>query len=62
VRTLVALAAVAEHLVADFEGVQIQREWAQHGPACLAYLQIGEPEVDLWVDTLHPVFESVVLA
>lgn len=62
VRTLVALAAVAEHLVADFEGVQIQREWAQHGPACLAYLQIGESEVDLWIDTLHPVFESVVLA
>lgn len=62
VRTLVALAAAAEHLVADFEGVQIQREWAQHGPACLAYLQIGESEVDLWVDTLHPVFESVVLA
>lgn len=62
VRTLVALAAVAEHLVADFEGVQIQREWAQHGPACLAYLQIGESEIDLWIDTLHPVFESVVLA
>ena len=62
VRTLVALATVAEHLVADFEGVQIQREWAQYGPTCLAYLQIGESEVDLWVDTLHPVFESVVLA
>lgn len=62
VRTLVALAAVAEHLVADFEGVQIQRDWAQHGTACLAYLQIGESEVDLWIDTLHPVFESVVLA
>jgi HD-like signal output (HDOD) protein len=62
VRTLVALTAVAEHLVADFEGVQIQGEWAQYGPACLAYLQIGESEVDLWVDTLHPVFESVVLA
>ena len=62
VRTLVALAAVAEHLVADFEGVQKQREWEQQGPACLAYLQIGESEVDPWVDILHPVFESVVLA
>lgn len=60
VRSLVALAAVADHLVADFEGVPAQREWAQHGPACLAYLQIGESEVDLWVDTLHPVFESVL--
>jgi HD-like signal output (HDOD) protein len=62
VRTLVALAAVAEHLVADFEGVRLQREWTQHGPACMHYLQIGESEVDLWVDTLHPVFDAVVLA
>jgi HD-like signal output (HDOD) protein len=62
VRTLVALAAVAEHLVADFEGVQQQREWERFGPACLGYLQIGASEVGLWVDTLHPVFEGVVLA
>lgn len=62
VRTLVALSAVAEHLVADYEGVQAQSEWAQHGPACLHYLQIGAVEVDLWVDALHPVFEAVVLA
>lgn len=62
VRNLVALAAVAEHLVADFEGVRQQREWERFGPACLNYLQIGESEADLWVDTLHPVFEAVVLA
>lgn len=62
VRTLVAVAAVAEHLVANFEGVQAQREWERHGPACLAYLQIDESEVELWIDTLHPVFEAVVLA
>ncbi len=62
VRTLVAVAAVAEHLVADFEGVKVQREWERHGPDCLAYLQVGASEVELWVDALHPVFESVVLA
>ena len=62
VRTLVALCAVAEHLVADFEGVQPQREWERHGEACLHYLQVDASEVDFWVDTLHPVFESVVLA
>ncbi len=61
VRTLVAVAAVAEHLVANFEGLQPQREWERFGPACLSYLQIGASEVDLWVDTLHPVFEAVVL-
>lgn len=62
VRNLVALTAVAEHLVADYEGVQTQTEWGRFGPACLNYLQIGASEVDLWVDTLHPVFEGVVLA
>jgi HD-like signal output (HDOD) protein len=62
VRNLVAMAAVAEHLVADFEGVQQQREWLQHGPRCLSQLQVAESEVDAWVDALHPVFESVVVA
>ncbi len=62
VRTLVAIAAVAEHLVADFEGIRTQREWERYGASCLNYLQIGIAEVDAWVDALHPVFESVVLA
>jgi HD-like signal output (HDOD) protein len=62
IRSLVAIAALAEHLVADFEGVQPQREWEQHGTQCLACLQIDEAEVDHWVDALHSVFESVALA
>ena len=60
-RTLVAMACVADHLVAVHEGVQEQKEWTAHGPACLAYLHISEAEVDAWVDTLHPVFESATL-
>ena len=60
VRTLVAMALVAEHLVTLHEGAQAQREWATYGPACLAYLDIGEAELDTWIDALHPVFESVV--
>lgn len=60
VRTLVAMALVAEHLVTLHEGAQEQREWASYGPACLAYLDIGEAELDMWIDALHPVFESVV--
>jgi HD-like signal output (HDOD) protein len=62
IRNLVALAAIAEHLVANFEGVKLQTEWERHGAQCLAHLQIGEAEVDAWVDALHPVFDSVVLA
>lgn len=60
VRTLVAMAAIAEHLVAQYEGVQQQPEWKRHGPQCLHYLQIGLAEVDTWVDALHPAFESVL--
>ena len=62
VRQLVALACVADFLVAQYEGVKKQREWEQHGPACLAYLQIGESELESWIDRLHPVFAGVVLA
>jgi HD-like signal output (HDOD) protein len=62
VRYLVAIAALAEHLVAQHEGLKEQGEWLQHGGACLALLQIGEPEVEAWIDQLYPVFEGVVVA
>ena len=62
VRTLVAMALVPEHLVALHEGAKAQREWVASGAACLAHLSVEEAEVDVWVDALHPVFESVTLA
>jgi HD-like signal output (HDOD) protein len=60
-RTLVAMGLVAEYLVARHEGVLRHREWEQHGADCLAHLNVAEQEVDAWVDSLHPVFESVAL-
>nr|WP_295786675.1 HDOD domain-containing protein [Rhodoferax sp.] len=62
VRMLVAMGLVAEHLVGLHEGIGEQREWALHGPACMACLSIGETEVDSWLDALHPMFDSVVQA
>jgi HD-like signal output (HDOD) protein len=62
VRNLIAIAAIAEHLVGMHEGVQEQQEWERHGSECLAYLQVGDREVDSWIDALHPVFEGVALA
>ncbi len=62
VRFLVAIAAVAEYLVSRHEGEAEQREWQKHGATCLALLQIGEPELEEWVDALYPVFEGVVVA
>jgi HD-like signal output (HDOD) protein len=59
VRTLVAIALVAEHLVAKYEEVEEQKEWVQHGPECLAHLNITEPEADSWLDVLYPHFENV---
>lgn len=60
-RALVAMALVAEHLVANHEGVKLQTEWMLHRKVALAYLHITEDELDAWVDTLHPMFESVAL-
>lgn len=59
VRTLVAMGLVAETLVSRHAGVQVFREWDQHGAACLAHLNVAEQEVESWVDTLHPQFEAV---
>jgi HD-like signal output (HDOD) protein len=62
VRTLVAMGLVAEFLVARHEGVAMQREWQQHGAACLAHLNVAGQEVESWVDSLYPQFESVALS
>lgn len=62
VRRLVAIAAIADHLVANHEGLKIQREWLHHGDECLAFLEVSEVEVETWVDALYPAFEGVVVA
>jgi HD-like signal output (HDOD) protein len=56
VRTLVAMALLAEHLVAMHEGVQENREWELHGAECLAYLHVSEEEMEHWLDALHEQF------
>ena len=61
VRQLVAIAAIADHLVARHEGVKEQREWEKFGAQCLDFLQIGAEEVETWVDELYPVFEGVIV-
>lgn len=61
VRHLVALALVAEHLVARYEQASSSREWQLHGEACLTHLQIGADEVEAWIDTLHDAFAAVQL-
>ena len=62
VRNLVAIAAIADHLVAHHEGIKSQREWERSGADCIAFLQIGPHEVESWVDALYPAFEAVVVA
>lgn len=59
VRSLVALGALADYLVHQHEGIAPAREWQQHGDACLAALQVGEAEVEHWIDQLHPALEAV---
>jgi HD-like signal output (HDOD) protein len=61
VRTMVCAGLVAEHLVALHEEADTQKEWIDHGAACLAYLGVEEAEVEVWSDALHPLFENVAL-
>lgn len=61
VRHLVAMALVADHLLHQHEEPSALKEWQQHGQRCLAHLQVGETEVDHWIDQLHPVFEAHAL-
>ncbi len=58
-RTLVAMALVADHLVAKHEGVEDNKEWTLHGADGLNYLHVDELEVEAWQDALHPGFEAV---
>jgi HD-like signal output (HDOD) protein len=62
VRQLVAIAAIADHLVARHEGIKDQREWEKFGTSCLAFLQVDNQEVETWVDALYATFEGVVVA
>lgn len=61
VRHLVAMGLVADHLLQQHEGPSAQKEWQQHGAACLQHLEIGEAELDHWMDQLDPVFEAHAL-
>jgi HD-like signal output (HDOD) protein len=56
--TLVAMALIAERLVAQFEGVDAQKEWLVHARTCLNYLKVDQLEVDNWFDALLPLFEG----
>ncbi|MDZ7892736.1 MAG: HDOD domain-containing protein [Rhodoferax sp.] len=56
VRTLVAMAALAEHLVALHEGAQENREWELHGATCRSHLHVSEEEIEHWQDALHEQF------
>lgn len=60
VRTLIAAVLVADHLVARHEGQPDTQEWQQRGDACLAYLQVREDELTLWLDDLGPALLHVV--
>jgi len=60
-RTLVAIALIAEYLVARHEGIEENKEWAEFGSACMAFISVGAAEVESWVDTMYPLFEGVVV-
>lgn len=62
VRRLVAMGLIADHLIERYDDATASREWLRHGSQCRQHLQIGEAEVEHWVDELHPAFESAFTA
>jgi HD-like signal output (HDOD) protein len=52
VRTLIALALVAECLLRRREGLPPDSEWERHGAAAMDWLQIGTDELEAWHDTV----------
>jgi len=58
VRTLVAMALLADQLVFLHEGIKENREWDLHGKACMDFLHVSEKEVEHWQDALHEQFSG----
>lgn len=61
-RTLVAMALVADHLVAQHEGIADHKDWVAHGSQALAYLDVDEAEIEAWMDALQAQFDGVSAA
>jgi HD-like signal output (HDOD) protein len=58
VRTLVALSLLGEQLVRAHHGLAPDREWQEHGAATMAWLEIGDQELDAWHDAIITALES----
>lgn len=61
-RNLVAIALIADYLVARHEGIEEHKDWDLYGPACMSHINVTDGEVDSWLDTLYPMFEGVMVA
>lgn len=58
VRTLVALALLAEMLLRRDAGLTPEADWQRHGDTALRWLQIGEAELQAWDDALQAALEA----
>jgi HD-like signal output (HDOD) protein len=61
VRMQIAMLLLAEHLVGIYEGATEHVEWAEYGARCLQHLHVQESELDVWADSLHPLFDSAAV-
>lgn len=58
VRTLLAATLVAQHLMQRDEGLDDTAEWAQHGEACMAWLEVTPPQLSEWAEELAHSFDA----
>lgn len=58
VQTLIATGLVAEQLMHRHEGLDPAREWTEHAPRALDWLQLDADELLAWEDELRPVLDG----
>lgn len=58
VHTLVAAGLVAEHLMRQHEGLDVDADWAGNHEAALGWLHVRPEELDPWADALHPLLDE----
>lgn len=59
VNTLVSVGLLAEWLMRRHETLEPDADWAQHGAAAMAWLQVSEADLNTWFDELQEAFDEV---
>lgn len=58
VQTLIAAGLLAEHLMLRHEGLDADRDWADHAPRALGWLELDADDLLVWEDELRETLDA----